>query len=186
LQNDEIRMTKLEGMTNDRMTKIRVAASSSFGLRHSFVIRHPCFVISAAAILMLMIQMCCSALAYGQSSTVIGRWNVEITIGDGTKRALHFDAQGEGKGSLEVVDPRLKVWGPGKPSEAKWTREDQNSVTFTGPVEFMLGNVGRDAGTLTFKGKFESPDLITGEVDFAPLVGDRPTKHGTFKAVRAQ
>ena len=31
----------------------------------------------------------------------------------------------------------------------------------------MLGNVGRDAGTLVFKGKFEAASLITGEVEFA-------------------
>jgi len=37
---------------------------------------------------------------------------------------------------------------------------------------------------LICKGKFESADLITGDVEFAPLVGDRPTKHGTFKATR--
>jgi hypothetical protein len=52
-------------------------------------------------------------------------------------------------------------------------------------VEFPIGNVGRDAGTLTLKGKFDTPDLIAGEVDFSPLVGDGPSKHGTFKAVRA-
>jgi hypothetical protein len=129
-------------------------------------------------------QTCFTLMAQAQSPTVIGRWNVEITFADGNKRSLRFDAQEAGKGTLVVVDPRLKVWGPGKPSEAKWTREDQNSVTFTGPAEFMLGNVGRDAGKLMFKGKFESADLITGEVEFAPLVGDRPSKHGTFKAVR--
>jgi hypothetical protein len=125
-------------------------------------------------------------MAQAQSPTVNGRWNIEITFADGNKRSLRFDAQEAGKGTLLVVDPRLKVWGPAKPSEAKWTREDQNSVTFAGPVEFILGNVGRDAGTLTLKGKFESADLITGEVDFSPLVGDRPSKSGTFKATRAQ
>jgi hypothetical protein len=135
-------------------------------------------------IVTLIAQTCCIAMAQTQSPTVIGRWNVEVAFADGSKRALGFDAQDGGKGTLLVLDPRLKVWGPGKPSEAKWTREDQNSVTFTGPVEFMLGNVGRDAGTLTFRGKFGNAGLITGEVEFAPLVGDRPSKHGTFKAVR--
>jgi hypothetical protein len=134
----------------------------------------------------LIAQICFAAMAYAQSPNIIGSWNVEIAFADGNKRSLRFDAQEAGKGTLLVIDPRLKVWGPGKPSEAKWTREDQNSVTFTGPVEFMLGNVGRDAGTLTFKGKFESADLITGEVEFAPLVGDRPSKFGTFKATRAR
>jgi hypothetical protein len=149
-------------------------------------------------IFLLFAQACFAAMAQGQSPTVIGRWNIEIAFGDGTKRSLRFDAHGpasnaspsdagaEGKGSFEVVDPRLKAWGPGKPSEAKWTQGEGNSVMFSGPVEFLLGNVGRDAGTLTFKGTFEAPDVITGEVDFAPLVGDRPTRHGTFKATRSK
>jgi hypothetical protein len=115
---------------------------------------------------------------------MIGRWNIEINFADGNKRSLRFDAQGEGKGSFEVVDPRAKAWGTGAHFEAKWTLEKENSVTFSGPVEFMLGNVGRDPGTLIFKGKFETPDAITGEVEFAPVVGDRPSKHGTFKATR--
>jgi len=141
--------------------------------------------VTRALILILIVQTCCIAMAQAQSPNMIGSWNIEITFGNGDKRALRFDAQEAGKGTLMVVDPRLKVWGPGKPSEAKWTRGEGNSVTFSGPVEFMLGNVGRDAGTLEFKGKFGSPDLITGEVEFSPLVGDRPSKHGTFKATRA-
>jgi hypothetical protein len=139
-----------------------------------------------ALIVPLIIQACLAAMVQGQSPEMIGRWNVDIRFADGNKRSLRFDAQEAGKGTLLVVDPRLNVWGPDKPSEAKWTREDQNSVTFTGPVEFMLGNVGRDAGTLMFKGKFETPDSISGEVEFAPLVGERPSKHGTFKAVRSK
>jgi len=39
-------MTKLEGMTNDQMTKRCNVATSSFVLRAYFVIRHSCFVIS--------------------------------------------------------------------------------------------------------------------------------------------
>jgi hypothetical protein len=41
--NDEIRMTKLEGMTNDQMTRHRDFASSSIQACVSFVIRHSCF-----------------------------------------------------------------------------------------------------------------------------------------------
>jgi hypothetical protein len=115
---------------------------------------------------------------------MIGRWNVEITFANDEHRSLRFDAQAGGKGSLMAADPQSKVWGNAKPSEAKWSRGEGNSVTFSGPVEFMLGNVGRDAGTLTCKGKFETPNLITGEVEFSPLVGERPSKHGTFKGIR--
>ena len=114
-----------------------------------------------------------------------GPWNVEITFANERHHSLRFEAQGDGKGSLQLTDPAAKVWTGAKPSEAKWSRGEGNSVTFSGPVEFLLGNVGRDAGTLTCKGKFETADLITGEVEFSPSVGDRPSKHGTFKAVRS-
>ena len=50
---------------------------------------------------------------------------------------------------------------------------------------WTVGNVGRDPGTLVFKGKFETDGSIGGEMEFSPLLGDRPSKHGTFKAVRA-
>jgi len=130
--------------------------------------------------------MYCSAVAQAQTPNMIGRWNVEITFANEDHRSVRFEAQSDGKGILKLQDPRSKAWGADKASEAKWTRAQGNSVTFSGPVEFLLGNIGRDAGTLMCKGKFETPDLITGEVDFSPLVGDRPTKHGIFKAVRTK
>jgi hypothetical protein len=153
-------------------------------LRALFVIRHLLFVVWRSVVVMIIGQICCDAMAQGQSPAVIGRWNVEINFADGNKRSLRFDAQADGKGTFLLLDPMLRRWGPAKPSEAKWTPGDQNSVTFSGAVEFPLGNVGRDAGTLMFKGKFETPDSIGGEVEFSPLVGERPSKHGTFKATR--
>src|SRR5207245_5282300 len=108
-----------------------------------------------------------------------------MTLANEQPPLLRFDAQGDGKGTFELLDPKAKVWGVATSSEAKWSRGEGNAVTFSGPVEFLLGNVGRDAGTLLCKGKFETPDLITGEVEFSPLVGERPSKHGTFKGVRA-
>ena len=85
-----------------------------------------------------------------------------------------------------MLDPGAAKWEGSKSSQAKWTRGEGSAVTFSGPIEFPLGNVGRDPGTLVFKGKFDTSDLITGEVEFSPLVGDGPSKHGTFKAVRAE
>jgi hypothetical protein len=123
-------------------------------------------------------------LAEADSPNVTGSWNIEITFANDQHRFLRFDAQNGGKGSLTVTDPQSKVWTGSKPSEAKWTAGEGKSVSFSGPVEFLIGNVGRDAGSLTAKGKFETPDLITGEVGFSPLVGDGPSKQGTFKAVR--
>jgi hypothetical protein len=125
-----------------------------------------------------------SALAETESSNLTGGWKIEITLANEQRRFVRFDAQSDGKGTLTVTSPESKVWGDAKPSEAKWTRDVGNSVTFSGPVEFLIGNVGRDAGTLVCKGKFETADLMIGEVDFFPLVGERPSKHGVFKALR--
>jgi hypothetical protein len=138
-----------------------------------------------ALILMAIAHIGCAAQAEAQSPNLIGRWNVEVTFANGNRHSLRFDAQGAGKGSFLLLDPGSKFWEPGKPSEVKWTAGDGNSVTFSGPVEFLIGNVGRDAGTLEFKGKFETESLITGEVEFSPLVGDGPSKSGTFKGIRA-
>jgi hypothetical protein len=171
---------------NDQMTKERCKFFRHSDFGQSFVIRCSTFAIFGSLFLLLIAKGLSPVMAEPESPSLLGRWNIEVNFADGNKRSLSFDAQDGGKGTFLVLDPRLKAWGPGKPSEAKWTREDQNSVTFSGPVEFMLGNVGRDAGMLICKGKFESADLITGEVEFAPLVGERPSKHGSFKATRAQ
>jgi hypothetical protein len=134
----------------------------------------------------LIAQISCAAVAQAQSPNMIGTWNVEITFANDEHRSVRFEAQAEGKGTFELLDPKAKAWGAATSSEAKWSRGEGNAVTFSGPVEFLLGNVGRDAGTLVCKGKSETPDLITGEVEFSPLVGERPSKHGTFKATRSK
>src|SRR5438477_10413189 len=103
-----------------------------------------------ALISIVVAQTCIAALSHAQSPNMIGSWKVDITFTNGESRSLRFDAQGAGKGTFLLLDPRLNVWGPAKPSEAKGTGGEGNSVTFSGPVEFMLGNVGRDAGTLVF------------------------------------
>jgi len=124
------------------------------------------------------------AVSQAQSPNLIGRWNIEITFPNDEHRSLRFEARSDGKATLAMADPHSAAWGAAQPSEAKWSRGEGNAVTFSGPVEFLLGNVGRDAGTLVCKGKFETSDLITGEVEFSPLVGERPSKHGSFKAIR--
>src|SRR5262245_61901169 len=137
-----------------------------------------------AIILVMALNAFSFVLAKADAPTVNGSWNIDVTFANDQHRFLRFDAQGDGKGTLTVTDPQAKAWGSSSPSEATWTAAEGSSVTFSGPVEFLLGNVGRDAGNLTLKGKFDNPDSITGEADFSPLVGDGPSKHGTFKAVR--
>ena len=67
---------------------------------------------TSALIVILIAQMFRGALAQGQSSNMIGRWNVEINFADGNKRSLRFDVQADGKGTFLLLDPMLSRWGP--------------------------------------------------------------------------
>jgi hypothetical protein len=131
----------------------------------------------------MILQICYAASAMAQPSNVIGKWDVEISFANANQYSLQFDGQASGNGSLLLLDPRATSYGGAKPTEAKWTRGEGNSVTLSAPIEFMIGNVGRDAGTLLLKGTFETDDLITGEMEFSALRAHSPKK-GTFKAVR--
>jgi hypothetical protein len=141
-------------------------------------------------ILILILQACCTFVTATQAAEMVGRWEIEIDFTNGAKSSLRFDAQDAGRGSFLLVDSRSNLAEPATPAEAKWSKGDKDSVTFSGPVVFAIGNVGRDPGTLVFKGKFENATSITGEVSFFPLGQDssssdaKPTKTGTFKASR--
>lgn len=113
---------------------------------------------------------------------MIGRWKVEIAFANGESRVVGFEAREAGEGSFRLLDPQSKVWTAANPSKAKWTQGEGNSVTFSGAIEFPLGNVGRDPGTLVFTGKLGPDNSVSGEVVFSPLNGEQPSKRGTFKA----
>ena len=144
-----------------------------------------------AFVLIMFTQLFALGSSGAQSSKFIGNWKVEITFANGESRSLRFEAQDSGKGSFLLLDPRLKAWGPAKPSEAKWTQGDEGSVMVSGPVEFLLGNVGLDRGTLVLKGNLGTDGSITGEAQFFALAQNpkdpkaTPSKEGRFKAIRS-
>ncbi len=145
----------------------------------------------AASMMILLGGMSALASSQSESPSLVGTWKIEMTFSETggaglpLPKTLRFQAQENGTGSFQVLDPKAHFWGADKLSEAKWSRGEGDVMTFSGAIEFPLGNVGREAGNFLFKGKFQTPDVITGDAEFSPLVGDRPSRHGTFKAVRA-
>ena len=139
-------------------------------------------------VLTVFAQIVGLTLCQAQSSNVIGTWSVEVTFKNGESRSLRFDARAAGKASLLTVVPNQI--GPSELSAAKWTQNDKQSLAFSGPVQFPLGNVGLQRGTLVFKGKFGADGSITGEADFFAADQDqtgpksKAVKSGSFKAVR--
>jgi len=139
---------------------------------------------------LLAAHNCSTDVPRAQSSDLVGRWKVELTFADQTQRSLRFDAAEGGKGSFTQEGPRSNWDDPAKPSIAKWTTGSSKRLTFSGPIEFPIGNVGRETGTLVFNGTFEKDDLISGEFQLFPLDQDptdpkgTPSKTGKFKATR--
>jgi len=147
--------------------------------------------LTTAFVLILLAQLFSADSSQAQSSNVIGNWKVEINFNNGLKRVLRFEALALGKGSFLPEGPGPAWVDPAQPSTAAWTQPDQASVTFSGPVQFPLGNVGIDRGTLVLKGKIGADGAITGEASFFSLHQDspdstgKPSKAGTFRAIRA-
>jgi hypothetical protein len=127
-----------------------------------------------------------------QSSDLVGRWKIDITFENQSRRSLRFDAEDSGKGSLLLEGARDNWDEPAKPSKAKWSAGAEKSITFSAPVEFPIGNVGREQGVLVFKGSFKSESMIIGDIAFYPTDQDPsdpkaiPSKTGKFEAIRVR
>lgn len=141
-----------------------------------------------ALMLMLATQPGGGSAVLAQVPAVQGRWRIDIAFTDTSRHGFRFETLDPGKGALLLLDTRSSLLDPAAPTAAEWTQTG-NSVTFSGAVEFPIGNVGRDPGKLVFNGTFDGTDLISGDVKFFQIRPDQkdpsePAKTGTFKATR--
>lgn len=143
-------------------------------------------LISMGLIVALTAETHCAPPAPRQPPAVVGRWKVEFTLSDSATRHLQFDAYASGKGTFLLLDPRSNLVPPAEPTKAEWNQTASGQVSFSGEVEFPIGNVGRQAGTLTLNGAFDSSNSISGNVIFVDSTADAVTLFGTFTAVRVQ
>jgi len=142
--------------------------------------------------MVLISQVANVVLSETQSSNVLGGWKVEVSFSDRPTRSLRFEALAEGKGSIQLLVPQPVQIGSDKASPATWTQGNDGMITFSGPVQFPLGNVGLERGRLVLKGKLRGDGTITGEAEFflsleesANPTGQVPTR-GTFRATRVR
>ena len=119
--------------------------------------------------------------AQTQSPNLMGRWKVEFKFSSIEEHSLRFDAASGGKGAFLLLDTTSNLNPPAEPTQARWEQAAPDKVTFSGAIEFLIGNVGRDAGTLVFKGSFETANSISGKVSFFRL-GQDPNNPGTVPA----
>lgn len=141
--------------------------------------------------LLIAANTCSDYLTRSQSSDLVGKWKIEITLENQTPRTLSLEAEESGKGSLMLEGSRSNWDEPAKPTQVKWIPQEGKRLVIVGPIEFPIGNVGREQGILLFKGAFESENRIKGELalfrmDQDPMDPNQtPSKTGTFQAVRS-
>lgn len=143
-----------------------------------------------ALILSLAAQTCSFAWINAQQSKLVGRWKIDITFANSDHHVLRLEAEGAGKGSLLLQDSQSNLVEPAQPTKVTWRQSGERQVTFSGPVEFPIGNVGRDQGTLIFRGNLKGDDYLSGDVAFFSMDQDPenpksiPSRTGRFKATR--
>jgi hypothetical protein len=131
------------------------------------------------------------AVSTGVSSAeppkIIGSWKVEVSFASGEARSLRFDAQNSGKGAFTLLIPKAVSVGQAEGS-GEWSKSDNGTTTFSGPVQFPLGNVGLLRGKLVLRGQLQPDNSIMGEASFFRSDSEtkdpenQPSKRGTFKA----
>jgi hypothetical protein len=144
----------------------------------------------------LMLVLVCGAFplriscARAEPPNPVGQWQVELKFSGAEEHSLRFDAQADGKATFLLLDSRSSLLPPADPTKAEWEQAASGQVMFSGELEFPIGNVGRDAGTLVCRGGFEGANSLVGRASFFSGGQDpkdpatKPAKAGTFTARR--
>lgn len=118
-----------------------------------------------------------------------GRWRVRFTL-SGLEKNLIFEAKPKGAGLLSLLDTGPDDTAAPGSLPAAWSQLANDRVSFSGEAELPLGTCCREIGTVIFKGKFTSPNAISGRMIFVTSVDEDESPYkfhsavGTFTATR--
>lgn len=125
-----------------------------------------------------------------QVESLAGRWRVKFRFAGDVERNLLFEAKAKNVGAFSLLDTGADNKPVPDLAPAVWSRLTNNRVSFSGEAELPIGTCCREIGTLTFKGKFESNDSISGKLVFVTSVDEEESPNklrsvvGTFTATR--
>jgi hypothetical protein len=118
-----------------------------------------------------------------------GRWQVKFAY-TGLEKNLMLDAKAKGSGTFLLMDTGPNNEKVPNPFSAAWAQLTNDRVSFSGEAELPIGTCCREKGTLIFKGRFRSPDEISGKLIFVTSVDEEESPYnfhsvtGTFVARR--
>jgi hypothetical protein len=135
-------------------------------------------------------QLTASTTSPQSSSQLVGRWRVKFKFNGGVEKNLILDAKAKGSGSFQMLDTEPGDKPLAHVLPAAWSQLTNDRVSFSSEVELPIGNCCREIGTLLFKGRFASPNSVTGKLIFVTSVDEEENPYqfrtviGTFTAAR--
>ncbi len=160
------------------------------------MIRHKWFVIGALILLPLGTLQGRSHSSFSHATLapahqLNGRWRVKFVM-SGVEKNLIFEAKAKGSGVFMLLDTGPDDRPVTTPISAGWSQLTNERVSISSEVELPLGTCCREWGTLIFKGKFSSPDTISGRLIFVTSIDEEESPYqfhslvGTFTASRVR
>ncbi|MGH9930555.1 MAG: hypothetical protein ACREA9_15190 [Pyrinomonadaceae bacterium] len=149
------------------------------------MIRVLVLLLSSANILLAGLTACEKPRA--QDPNMTGRWIIELHFdNEETLHKIQFDAEPSGTGKFLLLDQTSSL-NAIVPAQAGWSAAAKDAATeirIWGPIEFPIGNVGRETGKVTLIGTLGSPNAISGSATFINIAASQPAKKGSFVARR--
>jgi len=123
------------------------------------------------------------------AAKVNGRWRVKFKM-SGLEKNVIFEAKENGAGSFKLLDTGPDDKPVAEPVPGVWSQLTNDRVSFSGEAELPIGTCCREIGTMMFKGRFTSPNAISGTLVFVTSVDQEESAFkfrsevGTFEATK--
>ncbi len=137
----------------------------------------------------LAIMLASLVLVQTPATKVNGRWRVKFKM-SGLEKNVIFEAKENGAGSFKLLDTGVDDKPVADPVPGVWSQLTNERVSFSGEAELPIGTCCREIGTMMFKGRFTSPNAISGTMVFVTSVDQEESAFkfrsevGTFEATK--
>jgi hypothetical protein len=128
-------------------------------------------------------------LVQAPTAKVKGRWKVTFKM-SGLEKNVIFEAKENGAGAFKLLDTGVDDKPVADLVPGVWSLLTNDRVSFSGEAELPIGTCCREIGTMMFKGRFTSPNAISGTLIFVTSVDQEESAFkfrsevGTFTATR--
>ena len=139
--------------------------------------------------IVIVLSLSVADLKAQTASRLPGRWRVTFKMA-GLEKNVIFEGKENGAGTFKLLDTAPDDKPVAQPVPAVWSQLTNDRVSFSGEAELPIGTCCREIGTMIFKGRFTSANVIQGTMIFVTSVDQEESAFkfrsevGTFTANR--